>query len=254
MRAPALVVPARCATWLLAVATLTACPPPKPSEEQAAPATLPSTVELGDRVEQQGTDLYPLGKAPNFDSTAKKLADGARKPGAGIPDETNGVCRLFDPALPEPECCKFESGLDVDDALATCGFSAYLGESVYGSCGYHFIKHAGDAPVTLRAAPIVRQNLAEAVTSHDRQLQRVTSDPSFASTPIPGVPGGKWSRHAAEGLNWAFIPGWSTPRRVSWHDDACDREQMAKLLALMAAAQEPPAEATRGDLLPRKRR
>jgi hypothetical protein len=238
---------------LASILGLTACPPPKPSDDGAAPKqaeALPGT----DRVVQHGEDLYAEGNAPNLDSNVKRVSDGGRNPGAGIPDESNGVCRLFDPKLPQPECCKFETGFDVDDAIAACGFIVYMGEAAYGSCGYHFSKTAGDASVALRAAPIINENMENAVRSHDRQLQRASKDPKFKSTPIPGIPGAKWSRLPEEGLNWAHIPGWSMPRRVSWHDRACEREAMIPLLKNMTKAVEPPEGAERAAMVPRRRR
>ena len=237
---------------LLALALIGACPAAKPTEDTVKKA--PAGPGADDpRVEQHGKDLYVAGNAPDLDSHAKKVSDGKAAPGSGRPDETNGVCRLFSPKLPTPQCCPYETGFDVDDARKACGFSIYLGESMYSSCGYYFAGEDGQ-PVSIRVAPIRGETVKNAAAAHDSHLARVNKDDKFASTPIPGIDGALWSRSEKEGYNWAFIPGWNAPRRVAWTDKDCSREGMRELIEVMVNAKEPSSEDLRNEKIPTRRR
>jgi hypothetical protein len=97
---------------------------------------------------------------------------------------------------------------------------------------------------------INEENLAAAAADHDKRLAQITKNPAFASTPVPGVEGAVWS--SADGLHWAFLPGWKFVRLVSWADGACPSEKMPEVLALIAKAGQPPANAPR-ELLPKAR-
>lgn len=228
----------------LALGLCLACPAkvPTPQAEDKSKPTSPEGVPIADeqdpRLVRDGDDLYALESAPRQPSAP------APAPGSGKPDTTNGVCKLFAPKLPEPECCPFETGFDAEKIKQICGHELYMGESLQQSCGYFFLPDMnGSLPVSIRAAKINQENLAEAVAAHDRRMAKITKNPAFASTPVPGVEGALWS--AADGLHWAFIPGWKWVRQVSWADGACPDDKMPEVLALMAAAAEPPAGAPR---------
>jgi hypothetical protein len=224
------------------------CPAKVPSPEAEAksePAT-PDGVAVVDpddpRVVRDGDDRYALDSAPHAPAS-----DAA--PGSGKPDTQNGVCKLFAPKLPEPECCPFETGFDAEKVKQICGHQLYMGESLQQSCGYYFLPDtSGSQPVAIRGSRLAVSDVAEAVLDHDTRLARVTKNPEFASTPVPGVEGAMWSD--AEGIHWAFLPGWKNVRLVSWTADACPIDQMPEVLKLMVEAAEPAPAAERPGLVP----
>jgi hypothetical protein len=227
------------------------CPVKAPTPESEAKSGTPSpegvpVVDDSDpRVVRDGEDLYAVESAPRTPSEDEPAL------GSGRPDTSNGVCKLFAPKLPEPECCPFETGFDADRIKQICGHELYMGESVQQSCGYFFLPSMqGSFPVSIRASMIDQENLAKAAADHDQRLAQLTKNPAFASTPVPGVEGAMWS--TADGLHWAFVPGWKLVRLVSWADDACPIDKMPEVLALMAKAAEPPPGAPR-ELVPKAR-
>src|SRR5690606_37368546 len=109
-----------------------------------------------------------------------------------------------------------------------CGHALYMGESLQHSCGYYFLHdQTGGFPVALRASKLNRESVSEAATDHDTRMAHVLKQPQFASTPVPGVEGAMWSQH--DGVHWAFVPGWSMVRLVSWTDDACPIDVMPEV-------------------------
>jgi hypothetical protein len=227
-----------------------ACPakvPTPQAEAQSGPPSpegVPVVAESDPRVVRDGEDLYATESAPRRPTEEPAL-------GSGKPDTSNGVCKLFAPKLPEPECCPFETGFDAERIKQICGHELYMGESLQQSCGYFFLPDMqGSLPVSIRASKINRDDLAGAAGDHDKRMAQITKNPAFASTPVPGVDGAVWS--SADGLHWAFLPGWKSVRLVSWADGACPSEKMPEVLALMAAAAEPPPNAPR-ELLPKAR-
>ena len=98
--------------------------------------------------------------------------------GSGRPDETNGVCRLYAPKLPNPQCCVAELGFDVETVRAACGHDVYLGESFRQSCGYYF--HHEEGPIALA---VVRRSVAV-----DAELTVDTDDGVIAAAQEVVVP------------------------------------------------------------------
>lgn len=235
----------------LGVGLCLACPAkvPTPQTEAKAgppsPEGVPVVDESDPRVVRDGEDLYALESAPRQPNADEPAL------GSGKPDTSNGVCKLFAPKLPEPECCPFETGFDAERIKQICGHELYMGESLQQSCGYFFLPDTqGSSPVSIRASMINQDDLAGAAADHDRRMKQLTKNPAFASTPVPGVEGAVWS--TADGLHWAFVPGWKFVRLVSWADAACPIEKMPEVLALMAKATQPPPGAPR-ELLPKAR-
>lgn len=215
----------------------------------------PKPVDEADpRVAKIGEDLYPIEAVERIEQKEKIQAAAAPAPtgsrGTGKPDETNGVCRLFAPELPNPECCNPEYGFDAELVASTCGLDLYLGESFQLSCGYYF-HEAGLDPRWFRAAFVSDGTAKEAADGHDLKLKQLTKNPDYHSDPIPGIPGAYWSTH--DGLRWAFLPGWDRVRQVSWRDEFCPPEKMADVLAKMTAAKPPERGAARVGLVPRAR-
>ncbi|KIG19024.1 hypothetical protein DB30_05928 [Enhygromyxa salina] len=231
---------------LAALAMCLGCPAkvPTPEQQQAAqdPAS-PAVVPTEDpRVVRDGDDLYATESAPRPLPDAPAL-------GSGKPDTSNGVCKLFAPKLADPHCCPFETGFDAERIQKLCGHALYMGESLQQSCGYFFLPNMdGGAPVSLRGSKINREDVAAAAADHDLRLGRLTKNPEFASTPVPGVEGALWSE--ADGLHWAFLPGWSSVRLISWADDACPIATMPEVLKLIAEAKPPAENEPRPGLLP----
>jgi hypothetical protein len=229
---------------LLSIGLCLACPATvsTPQAEAQSRPSSPEGVPVADendpRVVRDGNDLYAIESAPRQPSEPEAAL------GSGKPDTTNGVCKLFAPKLPEPQCCPFETGFDAEKIKQICGHQLYMGESLQQSCGYFFLPDMqGSLPVSIRASKIDGNDVAKAVADHDQRMKKITKNPEFASTPVPGVEGAQWS--TAEGLHWAFLPGWKSVRLVSWADGACPLDKMPEVLALMAAAAEPPHNAPR---------
>jgi hypothetical protein len=218
-----------------------------PRKSAAPPPPPPSTVEEDDpRVVKEGEDLYA---AQTVERTRDPEPEGTAA-GSGKPDESNGVCRLFAPKLPEPECCAAELGFDVETVEEACGLDVYLGESFQGSCGYYF--HDADAP----DPPWFRMSFVDEPTAKDAvdslvQRLRVRQQADARAKKIPGVPGAWWTDY--QGLAWAFIPGWTKVRQLAWRDRFCDDKGIAKIVAQLAAAKEPAPGDRRLGLVPRAR-
>jgi hypothetical protein len=198
-------------------------------------------------VVRDGDDLYAVPDAVAGEADPTQAGPA---PGSGKPDETNGVCRLFAPKLPKPECCAAETGFDVETAKSACGHSIYLGESFQHSCGYYFHRDQGK-PAWFRVAFVPGDNPKDAANSHDARMKRLTKNPQFESTPVPGVRGAYRSGH--DGLNWAFLPGWPQVRLLSWRDTSCDDAGIKKLMAKIIGAKKPPKGARRPGLFPKAR-
>jgi hypothetical protein len=232
----------RFAPFALASLGLTGCP----SEiDLAGRAGGGGVGEDDPRVVRDSGDLYASEALSTPRPAEPRPASGL---GTDAPDETNGVCRLFAPRLPNPRCCPEEYGVDAARAQAVCGHGLYLGEHIRGTCGYYFASDGAGA-TWLRASFIPGEKTAQAAAAaHDLVFQRRAKRPEFRSEPVPGLPGAMWSRDGD--LNWAFIPGWSKVRRITWEDAFCPRERMFELLAEIARAKEPPPGTARVGLVP----
>ncbi len=242
-------IASRSAALLFAVTLAAGCPA-QVDVAAARPKAVEPAPEDDPRVVKDGEDLYAA------DALAKRVQQEAEEPtttvglGSGKPDESNGECRLFAPELPKPECCKSELGFDAELVREACGFELYLGESFQYTCGYYFHR-AGETSSWFRMSTLPGDTPAAAAETHDRKLQRVAKDESLKSTPVPGVDGALWSTH--DGLRWAFLPGWSRVRQLSWRTSECSDEKMAGVIAKIVAAAEPPEGARRQSLVPKAR-
>jgi hypothetical protein len=245
-RAPSALL-ASFALFCAAAPLLTACP----AEVAPPPARGQSKPEVGEddpRVVKDGEDLYPAKTMERIQQDEPPEPGKSR--GTGKPDETNGVCRLFAPELPDPECCKGEWGMDEAVMRETCGLEVYLGESFQGTCGY-FFHRTGEKPVWARLSFVAEPTLEDAVMMHDEKMRRMSKNPAFASTPVPGVPGAKWSSNGR--FHWAFVPGWDKTRLLSWSSETCSDEAMAKFIAKLVEAKQPPRGTPREGLVPKIR-
>lgn len=235
------------ALTLVALGFTLGCPAKVPTPESEARAgKSPAGVAVTDpddpRVVRDSDDLYASEDAPNAPAPGPAL-------GSGRPDTSNGECKLYAPKLPEPKCCPFETGFDAEQVQKLCGHALYMGESLQQSCGYYFLHDdTGGTPVALRASKVNRELVSEAVDSHDRRMAKLYKLPEFKSTPVPGLEGAMWSEH--EGVHWAFVPGWSSVRLVSWTDDACSITAMPEVLKIMVEAKEVPPHVPRPGLVP----
>lgn len=169
--------------------------------------------------------------------------------GSGRPDETNGVCRLYAPKLPHPQCCEAELGFDVETVRSACGHDVYLGESYRQSCGYYF--HHDEGPRWFRLSTLTETSPKEAADHHDRKMAEALGPKYSPSTPVPGVEGAYWSRHDA--YRWAFLPGWEHVRQLSWQDVSCSDEGIATVMKQIIAAKPAPDHAQRLSLVPKAR-
>lgn len=232
---------------LLALGCPAKAPTPEDQQQAAngAPPGVPVVSEDQPGVVRDGDELYPIESAPN-------LPPEPAAPGSGLPDTSNGVCRLFAPKLPEPACCPTETGFDAELFQAACGLELYLGESLQHSCGYYFLPRVeGSSPRAVRLSQLRATSVEEAAKAHDERIRYRLKQPEFASTPVPGLPEARWSN--LNGIYWAFLPGWEMVRLVSWEADLCSEEAMPAALKAIAGAEPPPPGAARQGLVPRAR-
>jgi hypothetical protein len=169
--------------------------------------------------------------------------------GSGRPDETNGVCRLFAPKEPQPQCCQAEVGFDVETVREACGHDVYLGESFRHSCGYFF--HHEEGPRWFRLSKLPETSPKQAAEHHDRKLTETLGAKYSPSTPVPGVEGAYWSRH--DGYRWAFLPGWDNTRQLSWESTSCSDEGIVAVMKQIIAAEPAPPQSERLGLVPKAR-
>lgn len=222
--------------------------PSRVEHEDPAEHAGPVTREDDPRVVRDSGDLYSV-EAPSAPLEAESSA--AAGLGTGKPDETNGVCRLYAPKLKNPVCCEQEYGFDAEQAKKLCGHDLYLGEHFRSSCGYYFMS-PGKSYSWIRTSFMPEAPTPKAAADqHDMVFQRRAKRPDFHSDPIPGLPGAYWS--SDKDLHWAFLPGWSKVRRVTWSDDSCSEQAMLKLLEQIRDAKEPPKDADRLALVPTAR-
>lgn len=229
-------------SWLLPSALLlAACPQANPADP-AAGKVAPAPVVDG-RVVADSGDLYPAkgGVVPP--------TPPAPSPGTGLTDETNGKCRLFAPELPDPGCCERQLGFDAAAVQAACDLKIYLGESFHGTCGYYFMADAtvGGAPTKwFRLSGVVEKTAKEAAEAHDRRTRRLAG--FKPSAPIPGIEGAWWSNQ--HDLHWAFLPGWSGIRMLTWSDASCSPAGIEEVIRQLIAAPEIAAGTPRAAMVP----
>jgi len=204
--------------------------------ERPAPAPAPA-VEATRARSVSASRRQPLP----VEDRAEPLADGSpRKPGSGRPDETNGVCRLFAPELPEPTCCPVDVGFDPSVAQAACGLSHFLGESQHFTCG-HYFNHPRGETVWFRSS-IVHGSPQAAAEAQAGELAAALGVTARAE-PVPGLAGAVWVHH--EETSWAFVPGEGGTRRLTWNTSSCSRSNVVALLVDLARrSQTPPRPRT----------
>lgn len=233
----------------LACALLLGCPSSMadPYAEQKATPT-PQVGADDPRVVVKDGELYTH---KTIERAEERSHDDDAQPGlgSGRPDETNGVCRLYAPKLPHPQCCQAELGFDVETVRAACGHDLYLGESFRQSCGYYF--HSEQGPRWLRLSKLAEASPRQAAEHHDRKMAEALGAKYSPSTPVPGVEGAYWSRH--ESYRWAFLPGWDEVRQLSWQDVSCSDEGIVTVMKQIIAAKPAPEHAQRLGLVPKAR-
>ena len=235
---------------LAALALLTACPS-QVSQPQAKAQAEPAVGPDDPRVFQDGKDLYPLESIERVQARTQRVAEEDQDgPGTGRPDETNGVCRLYAPKLPNPSCCEVDYGFDVETVQRVCKQDTYLGESFQYSCGYFFHNEQTDPP-WFRLSFVGATDPAQAAEVHDAKLRKLVGEGYAGSKPVPGVEGAMWSHHGEH--HWAFIPGWSRVRQLAWRNESCSDEGAAALIHQLANAKEPLEGAQRLSMLPKAR-
>jgi hypothetical protein len=205
------------------------------------------------RVVQEGKDLYPADSIERVRSRSggeDSDPESENSPGTGRPDETNGVCRLFAPKLPNPTCCEVDYGFDVATVQRICGHDTYLGESFQFSCGYYFHSETTDPP-WFRMSFLPSSTVEQAAQVHDAKLGKLVGESLVPSQPVPGVEGAMWSHDGEH--HWAFLPGWSKVRQLAWRNESCSNDGAAALIKQLVAAQEPPEDAERLALIPKAR-
>jgi hypothetical protein len=234
---------------LLLPALLLGCPSPTSNPYGDKPAAPQPEVGADDpRVATKDGELYTQKTIDRFEDRASNT-DEQPGLGSGRSDETNGVCRLFAPKEPHPQCCNAELGFDVETVRRACGHDVYLGESFRHSCGYFF--HHDEGPRWFRLSKLPETSAKQAAEHHDLKLTESLGSAYAPSTPVPGVEGAYWSRH--EGYRWAFLPGWDQVRQLSWQDDSCTDDGVVEVMKQIVAAKPAPPHAQRLGLVPKAR-
>ncbi|MBZ5713260.1 hypothetical protein [Nannocystis pusilla] len=227
-----------------ALVLLAACPqaqPPAPTPTVDGAHPAPDDP----RVVAVTGDLYAAQAAPT--ALEQPEADPAPKsPGTGRPDETNGVCRLYAPELPNPECCEHTLGFDSKVAAATCGLQVYLGESFHNSCGFYFVPEPNSLAQWFRIAFIMGDTPLQAAEDNLKVMRH--TDPTVTVEPVPDVPGAYWTRQNE--YRWAFLPGWKSVRMFAWKTSSCSDDKVGGLLRHIIAAPEDIAGTRRDGLVP----
>ncbi len=213
---------------------------PAPTQQTQAP---PPTDDK--RVVADSEDYYPADRGtPNSPPTPAA-------PGSGLPDDTNGKCRLFAPELPNPECCARELGFDVATVKRACKLKLYLGESFHATCGYYFLPDVtaqGTEARWFRLSSAKGATAKEAAATHDEYTRKVSRDPDFTSAPVPGIPDAYWS--SQDDLHWAFLPGWPVVRQLTWQSDACTDDGIREVIQQLIDTPEIPAGSPRTSVIP----
>lgn len=224
---------------LLPLALLCACPGEvAKGKPQIGPQAKPTDDA---RVVEFGGDLY--AKDAKSNPEAESMSQPGATPGSGSPDETNGECRLYAPKLPDPKCCAFETGFDAEAAKRICGHAHYLGESIRMSCGYFFSDESMQSHPSFRASMIKGDSPKKAAEDEAEQLRFRLRKADIKAEPIAGLDGAYMIQNGK--FRWAFLPGWSAVRKVSWIDESCPDDEVGELLKIIAAAQQPPDGAER---------
>lgn len=242
---------------VLGLAWTAGCPA-QVEDAHALPAPVrppPEANEADPRVERVGEDLYPA-KTIERHEALKRTDDGGEPAGddgeptkalgSGRPDETNGVCRLFAPKLPDPACCEAQLGFDVELVQQACDLPLYLGESFQQSCGYYFLNKANQQHY-FRLSAVAEKDVASAIKTHYRQPVMQKAPPAQGM----GVPGVLRSR--LDGLNWAYLPGMDegdSVRLLTWRDGACSDEGLQTIVEKLLEAKK-PAEGAKRSLVPK---
>jgi len=223
----------------LLVSGMAGCPADvAPTGSLPAPTITKKTeaTEADPRVERDGEDLYPVKTVERAQAATRAPASGGV--GSGRPDESNGMCRLYAPRLPEPQCCHNTAGFDAQFVQETCGFDVYLGESFDKTCGHYFASAEGKKS-SFRLSQVATDTVASAVESHYRQ-------PVMKKAPKPddlGIPGVVRSRFG--GWNWAFFAGWGTVRMLTWRDGVCADDKVKLVVEKLLTAAKPVKGAPR---------
>jgi hypothetical protein len=242
----------RCLVALALPLLVVGCPAevehvPRKATTPPPPPPPPVVDENDPRVMKEGEDLY-AAQAVERTREADPAGPGL---GSGKPDESNGVCRLYAPKLPQPECCATELGFDAPTVQEACGLDVYLGESFQASCGYYFHDEEHADGAWFRMSVIDAPTPKQAIDDHIERLRARQKAQGVEAQKVPGVADAWWTQY--DGLAWAFIPGWKKVRQLAWRDRFCSPDAIAKVIAKIAAAKEPAPGERRLDLVPRAR-
>jgi hypothetical protein len=213
------------------------------------PRPVAAADENDPRVIKDGEDLYPAAVVERAEGRTRGEASDIPGRGSGKPDESNGVCRLYAPKLADPHCCEPEFGFDAKTVLEACDVDMYLGESWHKTCGYHFHKPDGTS-TWFRASFIAADGARAAADSQARQLAKIPNA-SAQVTKVPGTKDAWWVTH--EDLGWAYFGGWDKTRQFAWDTGGCSPEGVARIIAAMETATQPPPDAERLGLVPEAR-
>jgi hypothetical protein len=131
-------------------------------------------------------------------------------------------------------CCDYDFGIDPQALAKACGYASYLGEKrTTTTCQMHF-DSGRENPTAITLALFEGMSFSSALASH---MSGFFGPTDGRGVPEPG-PNGKLHFSGFGKLAWAYVDGWSTPRRVAWSQRECEQAKMTPVLAAMADAPE----------------
>ena len=108
------------------------------------------------------------------------------------------------------------------------------------SCGYFFSDETLTAHPSFRASLATGTDPKTVAEAEAQQLNFQLRTRDIKPEPIAGIKGAYMVRN--DKYRWAFLPGWTYVRKISWTQQSCSDENMPELLKVIVEAQ--PASAT----------
>jgi hypothetical protein len=129
--------------------------------------------------------------------------------------------------------CAGRFGVDPDALRSACGLGPLISHDELGSaCELYYAGTDGqpDSVFTFRE----HRNRApeQAWALHQASFAEGIDTGSFAE-----IEGSHW--HRDQGYRWAYLPGWTHGRRVSWYEADCAPERMLPVLRSVVSAPQP---------------
>ena len=135
---------------------------------------------------------------------------------------------------PESVCCDYDFGIDPEALAKACGYASYLGEHrTTTTCQMRF-ESGRLNPTAITLARFEQTPYQDALARHMSGFFGLSDG---NEVPTPGHEGPVHYSGLGK-LAWAYVDGWSAPRRVAWSQKECSQDQLKPVFAAMAKAPE----------------